>query len=75
MDFEGRPFGPMPKLLAIAEFVNKSARELCAKRENSASFSFRLTENKTQVVLGEKDKYEARSRGAFLEGMKNRDED
>ena len=72
MDFEGRPFGPMPHLLAVAEFVTK-VHAICAQTGELASFSFRLTENKTQVVLGEKDKYEARSRGAFLEGMKHND--
>ena len=73
MDFEGRPFGPMPHLLAIAEFVTK-VHAICAQTGELASFSFRLTANKAQVVLGEKDKYEARSRSAFVEGMKNRDE-
>jgi thymidine kinase len=73
MDFEGRPFGPMPHLLAIAEFVTK-VHAICAQTGELASFSFRLTENKAQVVLGEKDKYEARSRSAFMEGMKDRDE-
>lgn len=73
MDFEGRPFGPMPHLLAIAEFVTK-VHAICAQTGELASFSFRLTENKAKVVLGEKDKYEARSRSSFVEGMKNRDE-
>lgn len=73
MDFEGRPFGPMPHLLAVAEFVTK-VHAICAQTGELASFSFRLSENKAQVVLGEKDKYEARSRSAFLEGMKDRDE-
>ena len=74
MDYEGRPFGPMPHLLAVAEFVTK-VHAICAQTGELASFSFRLTENKTQVVLGEKDKYEARSRSAFVNGMKNRDDD
>jgi thymidine kinase len=74
MDYEGRPFGPMPHLLAIAEFVTK-VHAICAQTGELASFSFRLTENKAQVVLGEKDKYEARSRAAFVEGMKTREED
>jgi thymidine kinase len=72
MDFEGKPFGPMPQLLAIAEFVTK-VHAICAQTGELASFSFRLTKNKAQVVLGEKDKYEARSRGAFLEGMRHKD--
>jgi len=69
MDFEGKPFGPMPFLLSIAEFVTK-VHAICAQTGELASFSFRLIKNKTQVMLGEKDAYEARSRRAFVEGMK-----
>ncbi|MFZ5971211.1 MAG: thymidine kinase [Bacteroidota bacterium] len=69
MDYEGKPFGPMPNLLAVAEFVTK-VHAICAQTGELASFSFRLTDNHAQVVLGEKDKYEARSRSAFREGMK-----
>ncbi|MBL7865471.1 MAG: thymidine kinase [Cyclobacteriaceae bacterium] len=71
MDFEGRPFGPMPNLLAVAEFVTK-VHAICTQTGELASYSFRLDENNSQVVLGEKDKYEARSRKAFVEGMKKR---
>lgn len=71
MDFEGRPFGPMPNLLAVAEFVTK-VHAVCTQTGDMASYSFRLTAADQQVVLGEKDKYEARSRKAFMEGMKNR---
>ncbi len=69
MDYEGKPFGPMPNLLAIAEFVTK-VHAICAQTGELASFSFRLTDNKARVMLGEKDSYEARSRRAFVEGMK-----
>jgi thymidine kinase len=69
MDFEGKPFGPMPYLLAVAEFVTK-VNAICARTGELASFSFRLSKNKSQVMLGEKDVYEARSRRAFVEGMK-----
>ena len=72
MDYEGKPFGSMPHLLAIAEFVTK-VHAICAQTGELASYSFRLTENTAQVVLGEKDKYEARSRSAFLQGMKDHD--
>jgi thymidine kinase len=71
MDYEGKPFGPMPYLLAIAEFVTK-VHAICAETGELASFSFRLNENSAQVMLGEKDTYEARSRKSFIEGMKNR---
>ena len=69
MDFEGKPFGPMPYLLAVAEYVTK-VHAVCMQTGELASFSFRLTPNNTQVMLGEKDKYEARSRRAFNAGMK-----
>lgn len=71
MDFEGKPFGPMPYLLAVAEFVTK-VHAICAQTGELASFSFRLSENDQQVMLGELGQYEARSRKAFLEGMKER---
>ena len=73
MDYEGKPFGPMPQLLAVAEFVTK-LHAICAQTGDLASFSFRLNENKGQVMLGEKDNYEARSRKAFIEGMRERKE-
>jgi thymidine kinase len=71
MDFEGKPFGSMPNLLAIAEFVTK-VHAICARTGELASFSFRLTESKEQVMLGEKGAYEARSRRAFMRGMKSK---
>ncbi|MEO7988432.1 MAG: thymidine kinase [Chryseolinea sp.] len=71
MDYEGRPFGPMPNLLAVAEFVTK-VHAICAQTGELASFSFRLSEHEQQVMLGEKNEYEARSRKAFLDGMKIR---
>jgi thymidine kinase len=69
MDFEGKPFGQMPNLLAVAEFVTK-IHAICAQTGELASFSFRLSDNDKQVMLGEKAEYEARSRKAFLKGMK-----
>lgn len=71
MDFEGKPFGPMPYLLAVAEFVTK-VHAVCMQTGELASFSFRLSPEGSQVMLGEKDKYEARSRRAFEEGMKEK---
>ena len=71
MDYEGRPFGPMPNLMAVAEFVTK-VHAICAETGELASFSFRLNDNTAKVMLGEKDQYEARSRRSFVEGMKKR---
>jgi thymidine kinase len=68
MDYEGKPFGPMPHLLAVAEYVTK-VHAICAQTGELASFSFRLSEDQSQVVLGERDTYEARSRSAFKAGM------
>ena len=71
MDYEGKPFGPMPYLLAVAEFVTK-VHAICARTGELASFTYRLNDDERQVMLGEKDKYEARSRRAFLDGMQKR---
>jgi thymidine kinase len=71
MDFEGKPFGPMPNLLAVAEFVTK-VHAICADSGELASFSYRLSDEDSKVLLGEKQEYEARGRRSFIEGMKNR---
>ncbi|UZD21868.1 thymidine kinase [Algoriphagus halophytocola] len=69
MDFEGNPFEPMPKLMAIAEFVTK-VNAICMKCGDLAAFSFRLSDAKEKVVLGEKESYEARCRKCFYEDKK-----
>lgn len=71
MDYEGRPFGPMPYLLAVAEYVTK-LHAICTQTGELASFSYRLTNNQEQVVVGEKKEYEARSRRTFVAGMKSK---
>lgn len=71
MDFEGKPFGPMPNLLAVAEFVTK-VHAICAESGELASFSYRLSDEDQKVLLGEKQEYEARSRRSFMEGMAQR---
>jgi thymidine kinase len=68
MDFEGKPFGPVPSLMAIAEFVTK-VHAICMQCGALASYSYRLTEDKAKVILGEKSEYEARCRSCFIEGM------
>ena len=71
MDYTGKPFGPMPQLLAIAEFVTK-VNAICMSTGEIGSYTFRLEgQSDSQVLLGEKDAYEARGRRAFFEGMKN----
>ena len=69
MDFMGNPFGPMPGLLSIAEFVNK-VHAICMKCGNLAQYSFRKSEEEQVVVLGEKDKYEPLCRNCYNEAMK-----
>ena len=64
MDFEGKPFGPIPALMAIAEDVTK-VHAVCVKCGGSAQFSYRLVENKSQVMLGEKESYEPRCRVCY----------
>jgi thymidine kinase len=71
MDYEGKPFGPMPNLLAVAEYVTK-VHAICAQTGELASFSYRLADNDAQVLLGEKNAYEARSRQAFFADKKKR---
>jgi thymidine kinase len=66
MDFEGKPFEPMPRLMAIAEFVDK-VHAICMKCGDLAAFSFRLSDSKQKVMLGEKESYEARCRKCFNE--------
>ena len=56
MDFMGNPFGPMPGLLAIAEYVTK-VHAICMRCGNLAQYSFRKSDEEPVVVLGEKDKY------------------
>jgi thymidine kinase len=67
MDFRGRPFGPMPDLLAVAEYITK-LHAICNHCGNLATHTYRLTTDSETVVLGEKDIYEARCRHCFNEG-------
>ena len=61
MDYQGNPFGPMPKLLAIADYITK-LHAICMKCGNIANISYRKIEKEGQVLLGEKDIYEPRCR-------------
>ena len=61
MDYKGVPFGQMPNLLAIADYITK-LHAICMKCGNIANVSYRKTANESQVLLGEKDIYEPRCR-------------
>ncbi len=67
MDFRGKPFGPMPHLLAVAEYITK-VHAICQHCGNLATHSFRLAANENTVVLGEKDLYEPRCRTCYHMG-------
>ena len=67
MDFRGRPFGPMPALLATAEFVTK-VHAVCVCCGELAAYSYRTVPSASQVLLGETEAYEARCRPCFLAG-------
>lgn len=66
MDYQGKPFGPMPNLLAVADFITK-LHAICMKCGNIANISYRKTANTGQVLLGEKETYEPRCRKCFHE--------
>jgi thymidine kinase len=67
MDFKGRPFGPVPHLLAVAEYITK-VHAICPHCGNLATHSYRLSNEQDTVVLGEKDKYEPRCRLCYEMG-------
>lgn len=69
MDFKGRPFGPMPFLMATAEYVTK-VHAICMKTGNLAHYSHRKSKSNKLVELGEKEEYEPLSRSAFWNEMK-----
>lgn len=63
-DFRGKSFGPMPDLMCEADYVSK-LRAICVICGDPANFTQRLSEEKDQVLIGEKDHYEARCRNCF----------
>ncbi len=64
MDFLGRPFGPMPQLMAMAEYVTK-VHAICMRCGELATFSHRMSLHAELVVLGEKDVYQPLCRTCF----------
>ncbi|MBX2972585.1 MAG: thymidine kinase [Flavobacteriales bacterium] len=65
MDFQGRPFGPMPALMAMAEYVTK-VHAICMHCGGLAQYSHRTTASQDLVVLGETDSYEPLCRTCFM---------
>jgi thymidine kinase len=64
MDFMGKPFGPMPALLSIAEYITK-VHAICMRCGNLANYSFRKSQDEQVVLLGEKDLYEPLCRNCY----------
>ena len=71
MDFKGKPFGPIPQIMACAEYVTK-VHAICVKCGNLAQFSHRLSDTDKLVVLGETDVYEPLCRGCFIEATQKK---
>ena len=71
MDFLGRPFGPMPNLMATAEYVTK-VHAICRRTGNLANYSMRTSSGKNLVELGETEAYDAVSRRVFVDEVLNK---
>src|SRR5690554_2317790 len=69
MDFKGNPFGPMPALMATAEYVTK-VHAVCTRTGNLANYSYRKSSNDSLVMLGETEEYEPLSRAAYFNAMR-----
>ena len=69
MDFLGKPFGPMPYLLSIADYITK-VHAICVPCGDIAVHSFRKISDEQTVLLGEKESYEPRCRKCFEKGMR-----
>ena len=70
MDFMGKPFGPIPNLMSLAEFVTK-VHAICLGCGDLAQFSHRKTKDENLVLLGEIEEYEPLCRKCFFEAMNN----
>ncbi len=68
MDYKGQPFGPMPYLMAIAEYVTK-VHAICIRCGNLANYSHRIDSSDQLIELGEKDKYEPLCRACYLKAI------
>ncbi|HCC71887.1 MAG TPA: thymidine kinase [Bacteroidales bacterium] len=64
MDYSGKPFGPMPHIMAVAEYVTK-VHAICVECGNLANYSFRKAKNKNVVLLGERDIYKPLCRDCY----------
>jgi len=67
MDYKGEPFGPMPQLMAVAEYVTK-VHAICSHCGSLATHSYRIVQDRDQVLVGAQDAYEARCRVCYEMG-------
>ena len=74
MDFKGNPFGPMPALMATAEYVTK-VHAVCTRTGNLANYSFRKSSDEKLVMLGETEEYEPLSRAAYYRALRENKEE
>ncbi len=68
MDYKGNPFGPMPALMATAEYVTK-VHAVCTRTGNLANYSYRKAKSDALVLLGETEEYEPLSRAAYFKAV------
>lgn len=68
MDFSGKPFGPIPALMAVAEYVTK-VHAICVRCGNLANYSHRKIKSDKVVILGEKDIYEPLCRSCYINAV------
>ena len=73
MDFQGNGFGPMPLLMATAEYVTK-VHAICRRTGNLANYSMRTSDGKNLVELGETESYDAVSRRVFVDEVLSKKE-
>jgi thymidine kinase len=69
MDFMGNPFGPIPSLLSVSEYITK-VHAICMRCGSLAQYSFRKSEEAQVLLLGEKDKYEPLCRDCYNKALK-----
>lgn len=74
MDYKGIPFGPMPAIMADAEYITK-LHAICVVCGNLAAYSFRKTNDEKTILLGETESYEPRCRYCFSKGMQQKKPD
>jgi thymidine kinase len=71
MDYLGKPFGPLPQLLSVAEYVTK-VHAICIRCGELAHYSFRTADNSSRIMLGEQESYLPLCRSCFMREMEKK---